>query len=508
MPLSFKILLWISLATIVSVFGAGLNTDLIDHYLPENVFLNSTISIDETSASNLNSHNSTDIIQPSIELSSDTLFNASPLNTPSIKAFITLKSNPPLSVGNYSFGHSFAGIDGTGGPQPIPNTGIDGTGGPIKPLPPELSQPIIATLGTLERQGQQSIFRIGGYTFTVDEETKTILDGITVPDTAELNDGHIAIIKGPVDDNNQGTAEQIIVSTQISGTITQITNKTITVLGQTIILHSEIIFGGTATPLSEEDIVTVSGFKLSNNDGKLSPIPLSEGDTVTISGFRLSNGDLSPTRIDKVTKNIDKLTGIISKLNETDNTFKINQLTVNYSQVADLFVLSNGMTVDITGIIDSQAPTVLQAESINLATSILDNDVEVIHVEGFITEFISAANFKVGDVDIFTDYETDFVGNDRDDLALNTKIRIEGYVDSSNTLIAQKVEFFMAKITSHIHSNHGYRAGISASTETFTWKDVNAKAYRLRIQKIGHKGFYDEIFDGNTTSATVSTTSA
>ncbi|MFT5421229.1 MAG: hypothetical protein ACI9D5_001984 [Candidatus Endobugula sp.] len=77
-----------------------------------------------------------------------------------------------------------------------------------------------------------------------------------------------------------------------------------------------------------------------------------------------------------------------------DNTFKTNQLTVNYSQVADLFVLSNGMTVNITGIIHNRAPSVLHAESINLAASIVDNNGEVIHVEGFITYKATPAEFS------------------------------------------------------------------------------------------------------------------
>ncbi|MFT5421228.1 MAG: hypothetical protein ACI9D5_001983 [Candidatus Endobugula sp.] len=110
---------------------------------------------------------------------------------------------------------------------------------------------IISTLGVLEWQEKKTTFTIGRHTFTVNDKTKMIVDGIAVPDTFGLNNEHIAIIKGFVNNNDPSTAEKIIVSTQVSGIIAQVTGKSITALGQTIILHNGIIFDEVTTELPD-----------------------------------------------------------------------------------------------------------------------------------------------------------------------------------------------------------------------------------------------------------------
>lgn len=412
---------------------------------------------------------------------------------------------PPstIIINNNEITSSIAGIDGTGGTKPTPTTnpdnsseadtstaGIDGTGG-TKPtqnetelIEPELPKgidgtggpKIVAVLGALDKQDDYLV--INGIKFKTNDSTQTIVDNRPVTNSSLLSNGQVIIIHGDVDEStNTGTAKQVIYTTKISGAITLIKENSITVLEQTIVLHSDIIFGGVATQFSDLQI----------------------GDNINVSGFRLSNGDLSATRIDKVENSTDKISGSVSKLNETDQTFSINQLTVNYSQAATTPELSNGMIINIQGATNSEDQSILEADLIEDSASVLDEPVEKLELEGFITKFTDASDFNIGDITISTDLQTEFIGNDRDDLKLNSKIEVEGYLDANNVLVAEKVIFLVANITSH-----GYRARLTSSTETFTWNDVNAKAYRLRILYTHYGVFYDQEFDGTTTSATVS----
>jgi hypothetical protein len=535
-----SLLSWVLLTGIASLMVWGSSPDLISHN--KNIFSEHTTPISIANPLSTHKNNSLSTPPQIFSIENDTSENTNNTNTNHTSS----TSQPSFSLESYSItgidgtsgpddkgingtggannnsiagidgtsgpdDDSIAGIDGTSGPDDDSTAGIDGTSGPNDdstsrcesiPLPcPDLIDEsyIIATLGTVTRQENSSLFMIGGYIFKVDQETKTMIDGITVQGTNEINDGEIIIIKGRIDNDLQesheqihGTAEQIIITTQINGVITQadvapeitisepdtLADKpeTITVLEQTIVIPKDTIFSGGATKSSD--------LKIDNS--------------VKVSGFRLSNGDLSATHIEKLSTNsVDRLTGAIQNLNEIDKTFRVNQLTVNYSFITNITQLNNGVTVDVIGTIDSTMPTVLNATSISVAVSVVDNDVESIYLEGFITEFTSAANFKVGDVTVFSDYNTRFDGNGIDDLALNTKISIKGYLNNS-TLIAEEISFFVAKI-----NRHKLGASISKTNETFEWDDVNAKAYRLVILDNHQKIFYDETFDGNTTSAMV-----
>ncbi len=379
------------------------------------------------------------------------------------------------------------GIDGTGRPEPLPAEGIDGSGGPVvKDIAdaPKIYDTIeiisnATALGTLERS--DGSFIVNGITFITTEDTKITIDGSTNNDISELRSGHVVTIKGKVDENNNGIATEIIYNTQISGEITEINGNVITVLKQTIILDEETVFGGSATKLSD----------------------LKVGDTINASGHLLSNGDLSATRIERTEDTTDKIIGPISGLNTQNETFLINDLTIGYGSIATLATsLENGMTVNITGSVDGEDSNVLNATSVNTVEPAIgtngDNETKRIELEGFITQFTDASSFKVGGISTSTDYQTVFDGNDRKDLELNVKVEVEGSLNNDNILVAEKVIFLTAGLTSHKN-----RGKISSSTETFKWKDVGAKAYRLMVMNTNHEVHYDETFDGNTLSTIV-----
>jgi hypothetical protein len=514
MQLSFKFLAWVLLLSIFSAVGVGSNRGLIDGALSETILYKYFFSSRELSDKSLN--DIAEINQFDREQAADMpslvgqifLNSHSPDKQPYIdsvsgKTFFIPNliwfpedSRPHTSLSDMISGVDgtggpqpipSAGIDGTGGPQPIPSTGIDGTGGPgeLPKEPPIIAK--IASSGALQKSGNR--FVVSGTKFQVNDSTSIIIDGQINSDVSMLSSGQVATVKVGVDGDNNSIATEIIVATQISGEISNIADNSITVLQQTILLHDDIVFGGSAKQFSD----------------------LRRRDMVKVSGFKMSDGYFSAIRIDRVDSGIDKITGSISQVNDSEKTFFINDLAVSYSQVAAPFEPKEGVVVNVQGIVDDQNLSVLDAGLINVTPSILNNaNVDKIEVEGFITEFIDTDNFRVGDIVVlFDDYGTDFIGGEYDDLELNKKVEVEGELDidveGNRVLRATKVIFLVANITSHTANNYG-KMFATSSTETFRWSDVNADAYRLRIYQNSNSNgvFYDKTFDGDVTSVTVS----
>jgi len=163
--------------------------------------------------------------------------------------------------------------------------GIDGTGGTATAR--------VTSVGVMNSKTNSVVVNDTHFS-TLDSEV--IIDD-EISTAADLADGQVVIINGFVDDNGEnGIAERITFNTRVQGPVSQITQdpRTITVLGQTIVLHEDIIFGGTATQFSD----------------------LQVGDTLQVSGFVLANNDLSATRIDRIDDNQYEVRGPISRLDE------------------------------------------------------------------------------------------------------------------------------------------------------------------------------------------------
>jgi len=222
-------------------------------------------------------------------------------------------------------------------------SGIDGAGGPPVLPPPPLIIAKIAASGALEELGNR--FVVSGTTFQVSDTTSILIDGQTNSDDSMLSSGQVAVVRAHVDELNNAIAKEIIVTTQVSGAISHITDKSITVLKHIIILHDDIVFGGSAKQFPD----------------------LKDGDVVNVSGFRLSDGNFSAIRIDRVETSLEKITGSISQVNDSEKIFFINDLAINYSQVAGSFEPKEGDTVNVTGTVNNHNQSVLDALSINIA---------------------------------------------------------------------------------------------------------------------------------------------
>ncbi len=410
------------------------------------------------------------------------------------------------------------GIDGTGGPQI--NKGIDGTGGPQS----NGEFTTITTIGVLEKINSNT-YKINGIPFTLSESSKITVDGKEV-DKTELDSGQIITVTGQVDKQGNGIVIKVkSIKVKVSGEITQIVDpdqktgsdkeqeRSITVMNQTIVFRSDVSFSGGINQFSD----------------------LAIGQVVDISGLDLSNGYISATRImlvkeqdrDETTESTNntepennttdqpvntnetstingvkgQIFGTVDTINTLENTLDINALTINYSNISNLTDDIVGDDIRVQGI-SNKAGKVLLADNIESANVVLDNTVERFEIDGFITDFTSDYHFKVGDIAVYNDLQTKLDGGVRRMLGLDVRIIVEGTLDKNNVLIAEKIIFLIADFTSHKNNDR-----ISNSTETFTWEDVGAEQYALRVMRTaegrGGEILYEQTFPNYDTSATI-----
>jgi len=129
----------------------------------------------------------------------------------------------------------------------------------------------------------------------------------------------------------------------------------------------------------------------------------------------------------------------------SDTTFSIGAVTVDFSQAAiddtiqDQGGLQNGLFVEVESD-QMQVNGTLLASSIEMddAADLDENEMEI---EGVITALSSAESFEVSGQQVATNAATLFERGTAADLAVGVRVEVEGDLDASNTLVAEKVSF-------------------------------------------------------------------
>ena len=204
-------------------------------------------------------------------------------------------------------------------------------------------------------------------------------------------------------------------------------------------------------PLTGEAVLQVLGQSVATNsltrfDG-VALDTLMLGDFVEVSGTVDSDGGLVATYIERQALLDEfKLSGLIANLDTTNQTLSIGALTIDYASATlsgfGGVALSDGQRVEIeldaAGFVPPVNATVSEIELLTTVALEVESDVEI---EGFISRFVSAADFDVAGISVRTDGATLFVGGDGGSLALNVKVEIEGTVTANGVLSAARVVF-------------------------------------------------------------------
>ena len=279
----------------------------------------------------------------------------------------------------------------------------------------------IGALGSIVVNGTE--FDTSNAVIIVEGEEIGVGDDIVVDN---LDIGMVVTVEGTVSEDGESTvADRVIYNDNVEGPVQSITvvsdtRKDIVVLGQTVILNTVTVFKGTTF----DDIA--------------------ENDVVEISGLFDDTGAIWATFIEKTDGVIFEVTGFVDNLDAVQETFKINDLTVDYS-LADTSGLPGGVPVDgllveVEGTLDPDTGEML-ADVIELGDELDTEDVDEIEVTGFVTDFVSAFEFTVGTQVVRTNANTEFVDGTAGDIALGVKLEAEGSLEGG-ILFAYEVEFW------------------------------------------------------------------
>ena len=239
-----------------------------------------------------------------------------------------------------------------------------------------------------------------------------------------LDIGKVVLVEGRGDmDDDTVVANRVTNTDNVAGPVESIfdsgaTSKEILVLGQNVILNVLTKFKKTAfDTIALDDMVAVSG--LVDDTGAIRAT------------FLEKTGEFMPG-------NIVGVTGFIVELDLNLKTFRINNLTVDYTGVNPAFDLDENLLVEVEGTLDA-AGGEMRATAIELGDEI--DEADQIEVLGFVTYVKSVFEFTVGNQKVQVDANTEFVDGGPTDIVTGAKLEAEGYLEGG-ILFADEVEFW------------------------------------------------------------------
>lgn len=239
---------------------------------------------------------------------------------------------------------------------------------------------------------------------------------------SQLRVGQIVTVQGfETPSGESGAATTVSFTPDIVGPVGQldIAGSTVTILGQTVQLDALTLLG--------------PGIQA----GALPGLQL--GVNLQVSGFEDASGILHATRIDLVSGSAPlQVKGTVQALDPAARTFKLNDLTVDYSGAQLSGNLANGSTA-IVQTNESPAGSVLYAAQVQASSGLGGTADKTGRLEGLITSMASAQAFVVAGQAVQTDASTHFVLHGQT-LAPNLSVQIHGRFTATGVLQADLVK--------------------------------------------------------------------
>ncbi len=237
---------------------------------------------------------------------------------------------------------------------------------------------------------------------------------------SQLQVGQIVTVEGALDGTGKADASSVTFTGTVAGPITQVDAAagTFTVLGQTVSIDGETLFGEGIQPAG------IAALRV--------------GTDVEVSAFATASGQLLASRVDLQSAGAPlQVQGAVQALDSGAQTFQINSLAIDYGQAAVTGTLANASVATVTASEYPNAGT-LHAATVQVSSGV--GAAAGVHgqVEGLITSLQSQASFYIGAQLIVTNSATRLVlhGNT---LEPNLAVRVAGTFDSSGALIAKQL---------------------------------------------------------------------
>lgn len=314
---------------------------------------------------------------------------------------------------------------GSGGSSTIPSTTPTNTSSVASAKTTNLTQGAVSGFGSVIVNGVH--FDVKGASIDIDGRP-----GVE----SDLAVGQTVSVTGTVDDDGiHGKATKLSAETRIRGPIESIdlTTGVVVVLGQNILIDGDTFY---------EDGVTAASLKV--------------GDVIKVSTHINADSTLIATRIEIKTGTEAKelfLSGAVTNLDTTKMTFKINDITVDYSKatISNLpnKTITEGMLVRVQG---TTLNGVFVANG-NVHSSVFDlkHDGELeakstVELNGLISSLNIPANemllgptFKLGNTTVFFTKSVKIEGGSLIDLADGIRVRVKGKLDVDRNIVAEKI---------------------------------------------------------------------
>ncbi|MDH3611672.1 MAG: DUF5666 domain-containing protein [Gammaproteobacteria bacterium] len=316
------------------------------------------------------------------------------------------------------------GNNGNNPPPPPPTGGITRTG-------------VAAAVGPISGFG--SII-VNGVEYETDATTSFIDDDQDIQET-ELKVGDMVLVKGSIeDDNTTASATSVEVEDTVEGPVTSVNAAA----GNFVVL-GQIVQVGPETSVDDNCPATLDGLM---NNPPVAGVEVSGPYTVNAAGDTV----IAATRFECKGILVEfEINGVVSGHNSVDKTFMVNDLEVNYATAGLIQdfpggVINDDDPVEVTGtqFDDSVVPPVLTADKVEFKGNRLQADEgDHLEIEGFITRFVSATDFDIGDIPVTVTEITGttvYEGGTAMDLGLHLKVEVEGEFDLDGVLNATKIE--------------------------------------------------------------------
>jgi len=268
-----------------------------------------------------------------------------------------------------------------------------------------------------------------------------------------LDIGRVVTVEGSGrEDDKNAVASRVIYSNNVEGPVEHIgnidrTTKELVVLGQTVIINALTKFKGTSfDTIARNNVVEVSG--LVDNSGTIWATFLEKIGAFTASATV-------------------EVSGFVTNLDANLQTFKINDLTVDYS-LADTSSLpggvpANGLQVEVEGTLDATGGE-MRATKVEPGDELGAEDAGEIEVIGFVTNLVTISEFTLGNQVVVVEKGAKIVDGELSDIAPGIKLEAAGTL-VDGILYAHEIEFWgpdqieVAGIVSDIVSGSEFTVG-------------------------------------------------
>jgi hypothetical protein len=268
------------------------------------------------------------------------------------------------------------------------------------------------------------------------ESAEIEIEGLETASQNDLREGMLVEVEGTFNaDDSTGNATRVRFEDTLEGPITAMAPsdtglvKTLTVLGQTVIVESGVTLFDNTPPLTFADldaglVIEVSGHTMADGSIRATFIELK---AATLADFEAAGG-------------LFEIKGMVSNLDSALNTFNIGALLIDFTGVIPRDgVLADGVMVEVKG--SSLNGNTLLADDIEVRRAGLGrDDLARVELEGFV------ANLNLdGDTFTLNGQMVDFSGalfrgGIEDDLADGMKVEARGQM-VNGLLVATRVTF-------------------------------------------------------------------